>query len=128
MWSNAFKAGRCAAAVVLAAVLFPTVAPAQTRFDGAWSVLVVTDYGSCDRAYRYGIRIQNGRVFYDGQSGADISGRVSPRGDVRVVVRQGDQQANGAGRLSADSGEGQWRGASPEQGCGGHWIAERRGY
>jgi hypothetical protein len=89
-------------------------------------VLIVTEYGSCERAYRYGLQISNGRVFYQGGSGVDISGRVSPRGQVSVQVRQGDQQATGTGRLSETSGGGRWSGASPNQQCGGHWEAERR--
>ena len=101
---------------------------AQISFDGPWSVLIITDYGSCDRAYRYGVRISNGRVSYDGNSSVDIVGRVSPRGQVSVQVRQGDQQATGTGRLSEASGGGRWSGASPDNRCGGHWTAERRDF
>jgi hypothetical protein len=100
---------------------------AQTSFDGPWSVLVITDYGSCDRAYRYGVQISNGRVIYNGSSGVDVFGRVSPRGQVNVRVRKGDQQAIGTGRLSQTSGGGRWSGASHDQQCAGHWVAERRG-
>jgi hypothetical protein len=105
-----------------------TSAPARTNFDGAWSVLVITDYGSCERAYRYGVQIVNGRVLSDGEAGVNISGRVSPRGQVNVEVRQGNQQAVGAGRLSQATGGGRWKGASPDQQCGGHWTAQRRSY
>ena len=101
---------------------------ASMNFDGPWSVVVITDQGSCDRAYRYGVEIQNGRVFYRGGGGVDISGQVGPRGQVSVQVRQGDQQAVGTGRLTEVSGGGQWSGASPSQQCAGHWIAERRDY
>lgn len=105
-----------------------TPAPARTNFDGAWSVLVITDYGSCDRAYRYGVQIVNGRVTDDGGTGASISGSVTPRGQVNVQVRQGNQQAVGAGRLSEARGGGSWKGASPDQTCGGRWTAQRRSY
>jgi len=120
--------GPVAAALLLAATLSAGArAPsAQMSFDGPWSVLIVTDYGSCDRAYRYGVRISNGRVTYDGASGVDLFGRVGPRGEVTVQVRQGDQHATGTGRLSESSGGGRWSGASPNQQCGGHWEAERR--
>jgi hypothetical protein len=100
---------------------------ARMNFDGSWSVLVITDSGSCERAYRYGIQISNGQVFSQAQSGADIFGRVTPRGAVNVRVRQGDQEAIGTGRLSQESGGGSWSGSSPYQQCAGHWIAERRG-
>jgi hypothetical protein len=100
---------------------------ARMNFDGPWSVVVVTDYGSCDRAYRYGVQIVNGQVFYRGNAGVNIFGRVTPRGQVSVQVQQGNQQATGTGQLTEDSGGGRWSGASPERQCGGHWIAERRG-
>jgi hypothetical protein len=120
--------GPVAAAVLLATTLLADARTpsAQTSFDGSWSVLIVTDYGSCDRAYRYGVQISNGRVSYQGGSGVDIFGQVSPRGQVSVQVRQGDQQATGTGRLSEASGGGRWSGASSNQRCGGHWVAERR--
>jgi hypothetical protein len=120
--------GLIAGAVMLATTLSAgaRTPSGQRSFDGSWSVLIVTDYGSCERAYRYGLQISNGRVFYQGGSGVDISGRVSPRGQVSVQVRQGDQQATGTGRLSETSGGGRWSGASPNQQCGGHWEAERR--
>ncbi len=119
--------------LVVAAAIFATTPPAGARppaaqdFDGSWSVVVITDSGTCDRAYRYGVQISNGRIFYQGGSGVDIFGRVGPRGQVSVQVRQGDQQATGAGRLSQASGGGHWNGASPDRQCAGHWIAERRG-
>jgi len=99
----------------------------RINFDGPWSVVIVTDYGSCDRAYRYGVQIANGQVFYRGSAGVNIHGRVTPRGEVSVQVQQGSQQAVGTGQLTEDSGGGQWSGASPDRQCGGHWIAERRG-
>ena len=122
--------GPVAAAMLLAtAVSADARAPlGQTNFDGSWSVLIVTDYGSCDRAYRYGVQISNGRVFYEGGAGVDIFGRVGPRGQVSVQVRQGDQQATGTGRLSQASGGGRWSGSSPNQQCAGHWVAERRDF
>jgi hypothetical protein len=117
-----------AAAVALGATLAAsTPASARTVFDGAWSVQVITDVGSCERSYRYGVQIVNGRVLHGGGSGAQISGRVSPRGQVNVQVRQGDQRAVGTGRLSEMTGGGRWKGSSPNQTCAGHWTAQRHG-
>jgi hypothetical protein len=99
---------------------------ANMNFDGPWSVVVITEQGTCDRAYRYGVEIQNGRVFYRGGAGVNIFGQVSPRGQVSVQVQQGDQQAVGTGRLTEVSGGGRWSGTSPSQQCAGHWTAERR--
>ena len=105
-------------------------ATARTAFDGAWSVLIVTDRGTCDRAYRYALRIADGRVYYDDPS-FSVSGGVDDTGRVRVGVSAGvsagGQMANGYGRLSGNSGQGSWSGRSSTSQCSGHWEAERRG-
>jgi outer membrane protein assembly factor BamB len=113
-------------AVALGASLPTAPAIARTPFDGTWSVLIVTDAGNCDRAYRYALRIQNGRVSYN-DSSFDISGRVDARGHVHVSVNYGQQHASGTGQLSADHGQGRWSGSSSTSQCSGHWEAERRG-
>jgi hypothetical protein len=131
MMTKLIKSGLLLALLLLAVAISPATVAAQraqrANFDGAWSVLVVTDSGTCDRAYRYGVQIVNGRVTYSGEAGINISGQVEPNGRVNVVVRRGDQEARGSGRLSRDSGSGQWSGRSPGQECAGHWEAERRG-
>lgn len=117
----------CVAAALLgaAAVAGAAVAHAATgraAYDGAWSVLIVTERGTCDRAYRYPVRISNGAVGYAGQSGFSVSGRVNPNGAITVRVSRGNQSANGTGRLSRDAGRGTWRAGE----CSGVWTAERR--
>jgi hypothetical protein len=99
---------------------------ARGPYDGTWSVLIVTDSGSCDRAYRYALRIADGRVFYDDPS-FSVSGHVDARGNVSVGVSAGGQSANGSGRLTGDYGDGRWSGRSSTSACSGHWEAERRG-
>jgi hypothetical protein len=111
---------------MLAATLAPAHAAARTNFDGNWSVLIVTDSGPCDRGYRYGLAIRNGRVFYEGSAAVNVNGQVSPNGYVQVRVWAGSQSANGAGRLSSTSGSGTWRGAGSSSSCAGSWSAERR--
>ncbi|HUC52204.1 MAG TPA: hypothetical protein VMA30_22670 [Xanthobacteraceae bacterium] len=99
---------------------------ARSPYDGTWSVLIVTDSGTCDRAYRYALRIADGRVFYDDPS-FSVSGHVDARGNVSVGVSAGGQSAHGSGRLSGDYGDGRWTGSSQTSACSGHWEAERRG-
>jgi hypothetical protein len=101
-------------------------ATARSQFDGNWSVLIVTDSGNCDRAYRYALHIANGGITYPDQSIA-ISGHVSARGRVHVNVDAGGQYASGSGRISGDTGAGTWSGHSSTSQCSGHWQAERRG-
>jgi hypothetical protein len=102
---------------------------ATPKYDGTWSVSVITEDGTCDRGYRYRIQIADGKLQYQDPNGPaiTISGQVDPTGHVNVSVRRGDQHADGTGRLSTDSGAGQWRGGSGSQQCSGRWEAERRG-
>ena len=99
---------------------------AAMNFDGRWSVVIITDAGPCDRAYRYGVRIAGGRIHYDGDSAAVINGQVDARGNVVVSLRYGQSGANGSGHLTESDGEGRWQGASTSSGCSGRWEAERR--
>jgi hypothetical protein len=101
-------------------------AVARASFDGTWSVLIVTDAGTCDRAYRYALHIGNGRIYYNDPS-FNVSGHVDARGHVNVTVSAGSQRANGSGQLSGDTGQGLWSGHSSTSECSGHWEADRRG-
>jgi hypothetical protein len=114
---------------LLLTALSPWTAPdaiARSPYDGKWSVLIVTDAGTCDRAYRYALNIINGRVTYNDPS-FEVSGHVDARGHVNVSVAAGGERASGSGQLSGDSGRGWWRGHSSSSNCSGHWEAERRG-
>jgi len=116
-------------AILAAAATFapvPVPAAAQAAFNGTWSVLIITDNGPCDRAYRYPVRIANGQVSYAGQADFDVVGQVTRNGAVRVTVSRGGQRASGSGRLAHSWGSGTWRGAGDET-CSGRWTAERRG-
>lgn len=101
-------------------------APARS-FDGLWSVLIITEKGTCDRGYRYAVRIQRGVVAHadPASSSFTIRGRVSAGGQIKVSVIRGDKRADGSGRMGRTSGSGTWRSARGE--CSGVWTAERRG-
>jgi hypothetical protein len=101
-----------------------TESPARTPYDGAWSVLIVTTRGECDRAYRYGITIANGNLVYDGGA-VNLSGHVAGNGAVRVTVSSGNARANGTGRLNRRAGSGGWAGFSGQNRCSGYWQASR---
>ncbi len=115
---------RLASAAAL--LLLGAGAGAAASFDGNWSVVIVTESGSCDAAYRYRLRIQNGVVHYNGEADVNVSGRVDPSGAVRVSVSRGQQHAQGTGRLDSNGGSGTWSGASTADRCRGRWEAERR--
>ena len=88
-----------------------TPAGSAPSYDGIWSVVIVTEKGACDRAYRYPIRIRNGALLAEGSSPATINGKVASK------------NAIGSGRLSGTAGSGSWTGGE----CSGTWEAERRG-
>ncbi|HYN00305.1 MAG TPA: hypothetical protein VET25_11210 [Aestuariivirgaceae bacterium] len=101
-------------------------AVARMSYDGSWSLLIITNSGACDRAYRYGVQISNGSVLYEGGGPVNLQGRVARNGAVSISVSAGDQRADGSGRLSRDHGGGLWRGQGSTGTCAGRWEAERR--
>ena len=109
----------------LGSVVRPSPVLADT-YDGNWTVLVITDKGTCDRGYRYAVRVADGQVRYNGEKSVDISGTVSPRGEVHVTISFKGQSASGSGRLFSDTGNGHWQGAGSKGACSGTWEAERR--
>lgn len=123
---------RPASALTALAILAMSAVPAspapmsapKASFDGSWSVLIVTESGKCDRAYRYPVKIENGSVGYAGSASFTVSGKVGPNGTVTVTVARGSQSANGTGQMSATDGSGTWTAGSGE--CSGTWTAERR--
>ena len=54
-------------------------------YDGTWSIEVITTSGPCDRAYRYGVKIEKGEARYPGAD-FNISGRVAGNGAVRATI------------------------------------------
>jgi hypothetical protein len=123
---------RPASALTALAILAMSAVPAspapmsvsKPNFDGSWSVLIVTESGKCDRAYRYPVKIANGSVGYAGSASFTVSGKVGARGEVTVTVARGSQSANGTGKMSATDGSGTWTAGSGD--CSGTWTAERR--
>src|SRR3954447_20879326 len=111
------------AALGILAATVPASAPASARsnYDGKWSVLIVTQKGTCDRAYRYPVKIDNGAVGYAGDSSFTVSGKVGANGAVTVMVARGSQSAKGTGRLSSNDGSGMWTAGSGD--CSGTWTA-----
>ena len=125
-WTNWLRV--CLQASAFAAGCMTIAAPAVARsaYDGDWSVVIATRGGACPPSVRYGLQIINGTVVNtSGQ--AQVQGRVSPNGAVRVTVQAGGQWASGSGRLSSTRGGGVWRGQGNAGFCQGTWVAERSG-
>jgi hypothetical protein len=111
-----------AAAGIAASSMASTPSFALPRYDGLWSVSVVTQKGDCDLGYRYPVRITNGTLFDAGDSSFTVSGKVGATGAITVTVSAAGKSATGSGRLAGDAGGGLWAGGS----CSGTWTAERR--
>jgi hypothetical protein len=112
-----------AAAGIAASSMASTPSFALPRYDGLWSVSIVTQKGDCDPGYRYPVRITNGTLFNAGDSNFTVSGKVGATGAITVTVSAAGKSATGSGRLAGDAGGGLWAGGS----CSGTWTAERRG-
>ena len=113
----------CAGALVTASVTFAsTTSFAIPRYDGLWSVSIVTTKGDCIASYRYPMRIAHGVLGNGGDIIINVSGRVSGDGSVKAALSHGDTHAVAFGRLAANAGRGSWRTGS----CSGSWTAERR--
>jgi hypothetical protein len=112
-------------ASVLAAVFTAATtgfASAHSKYDGAWSLSIVTQRGACDQ-YNFPVHITNGQVTFPGLNKA--SGQVSANGGVRVFVSAMGKSASGSGKLSLASGSGRWSGKSGNDRCSGTWSAQR---
>ena len=121
-WKNCVR-GSAAVLTAVAIALAPASGFAMARYDGVWSVSIVTKKGDCIASYRYPMRIANGVLGNGGDIALDISGKVSDEGTVRVSVSHGNSRAIGSGKLAAKAGSGSWKTTS----CSGSWTAERRG-
>jgi hypothetical protein len=99
--------------------------PPSSRFDGLWSVSIVTTRGDCDRGYRYPLRIIGGHVVKaDSDPNYQVAGAVARSGAIGVTISGGGKSASGHGRLTRDYGRGVWHTSNGE--CSGQWTAERR--
>ena len=116
---------RLAVLAVLAVPLALAALPAAARsapHDGRWSVLVITDKGTCD-VYRWTITVAKGRVIAMAKDVVTPAGRISRSGRVNLSFRRGRDVMMARGRISRTYGSGSWR-ASVRK-CVGRWRAER---
>jgi hypothetical protein len=115
--------GAGAFGALVAATTLISSGSAAPRYDGLWSVSIVTEKGDCDRGYRYPIRITNGQLVNAGDTNFAISGKVGQTGAITVTVAAAGKSASGSGQLAGNAGGGHWAGGA----CSGSWTAERRG-
>jgi hypothetical protein len=107
-----------------AALVLACTAAEAAPYDGRWSVTIVTQKGTCDKAYNYPVLVQNNGVTYHGQTAAQVTGHVQPNGAVTVRVALGGESATGIGQLFATSGRGTWQDNGGS--CSGVWKAYKQ--
>ena len=113
------RARQALPALLLSAItLFAAPAFAQTDYDGAWNVTVITQTGSCQPTASYPLVVIDGSV----SGAADLSGSVGRNGVVRASLRG----AHANGQLSGNAGSGRWNSASAGMPCSGRWTATRQ--
>ncbi len=113
------------ATIAAAALTQATYVRAATKYDGAWSIVIVTRTGPCNAAYRFSGQIWNGIIYYSGGGPINFNGRVKSSGTAWVRVSSGSNYAVGHGRLAVGRGGGTWRGHTTDGYCPGTWTATR---
>jgi hypothetical protein len=97
---------------------------ASSAYDGTWSVTIQASNGDCKTSH-LPLKIDNGKVGYNGYVPVSVSGSVGGNGAVSVNLRGGGRTARGSGHLSGNSGSGTWTGSSSSSNCSGTWSASR---
>jgi len=118
---NSIRLGT-AALVTASLTLTASTGFAMPRYDGIWSVSIVTVKGDCIASYRYPMKIERGVLANGGDIAISVSGKVAANGAVKVLLSHGDTHALGSGHLAANAGSGSWK----TETCSGSWTAERR--
>jgi hypothetical protein len=106
-----------------ACLTLATNAEARTSYDGSWNLVFVTQRGSCDPTYNFAVNINDGVVTHPNL--VKFRGFVRRSGAVRAWVTVQDKYASGSGRLTRDTGGGNWNGHAAGGRCSGYWTAQR---
>lgn len=97
-----------------------------SELDGPWSVVIVTQKGDCDSAYRAELTIEGTKINYAGgpAAPAGVVGTASKNGKVDISFKNDQGALSASGRMKGRSGSGVW---SASNGCSGRWTADKRG-
>jgi hypothetical protein len=114
-------------ALAFTMALLNGTALAQQQFDGHWSVEATPERGTCSRAHRYRVVIENGTIRNGGSRRFHTAGGLEPDGRIRGSVQGSKTRVDVTGSLSGRSGSGTWTSAGRVN-CSGRWNAEKRSY
>lgn len=106
-----------------ALLAIPALAPAKAgspgKYDGSWSVSVVTEKGSCD-AYKWTIIVSDGQLQRVASMPVSASGAIDGRGQARFQVAS---IVTAVGHMADGAGSGRWD--APSKSCSGRWQAAK---
>ncbi len=115
-----FLSRKLALALALASTLaFPAAAGSSGKYDGSWSVSVVTEKGACD-AYTWTVVVAGDRLLRVEELPVSASGAITANGQARFQVAS---MINADGQMLEKSGSGKWD--APSRSCSGRWRAAR---
>jgi hypothetical protein len=117
---------RTLGAFLVAGTVFGAAATtkASSAYDGNWSVSIQAGNGDCKSSH-LPLKIDNGKLGYNGYVPVSVSGSVGGNGSVNVSLKAGGRSARASGHLSGNSGSGTWTGNSASSACSGTWTASR---
>ena len=107
-------------ALALASTLsLPAAAGSSGKYDGNWSVSIVTEKGSCD-AYNWTIVVGGNRLLRVDAMPISASGSIDAHGQARFLLAS---MVTANGMMQDATGSGHWD--APTKSCSGHWRAAR---
>lgn len=106
-------------ASALSAPVLPAVAGSDNKFDGNWSLSVVTEKGDCD-AYTWTIVVSDNQLRRIESAFISASGAIDARGQARFQVAS---VVTASGQMNTATGRGHWE--APSKSCSGRWQAAK---
>ena len=108
--------------IVIAGTVGMDVSVAASRYDGTWSVSLMTKEGVCNVGASWNVAVANGRIGTDGMF-VQFAGVVDPKGHVRLKASHGSSLLVASGTMRGTNGSGTWLSSSDR--CSGQWRATR---
>lgn len=102
-----------------AAATTPALASPAGKYDGAWSVSITTDKGSCD-ASSFTVIVAGNRLLRVQELPVSASGAIDAHGAAHFQVAS---MVDAAGTMLERTGSGRW--SAPSRDCSGRWRAAR---
>lgn len=101
------------------ACITPALAGSDGKYDGTWSVSVVTEKGNCN-PQTWTVTVAGNKLQSVRELPVSATGGIDSRGQARFSVAS---MVNADGVMQDRTGSGRWD--APSQSCSGRWRAAR---